>query len=423
MGEVNTEEEGQTYLDLLNAWGEQQGHTPKYTSYEEFRKDGKLNKTKTFKRIKRAYDYFVNGETSQGAKPELSTYFIINDLTIKHNDLEDKHNEKYEDKTNDLNNSKTDFLNNEMSQQVKTFEDFYELTPKVKAKAKAKSGFGNETYRTNYGNAMNRLFETTKSGLKVTHNNKYVNPAYIKDVFLPKHQGWTYKNDEDLDGDEINDVALYDDKNNLRIFNGYQFGPKNYMMEYQNYLQNPETKDFGFKSGFLASRPKKNKTEKPFAGSVKTFVDATYNKFKELIKAENNYALTMQFNNSGFKSKLTSYVNRYVALAFILLADNDYEVNEQQIRSLIFAENKSQEYWTLMRLFRSKKVKELMETNKNEIENAIKQIEVALFKIIDNKKIDFIKSFFAGDHGIPVLFYNVTIQYLNDVYKKEYQKI
>ena len=405
------DKEGQEILNNLNKWGIQKGYTPLFKTFDDYKR--KIKKVKkpieAKEQLQRTYNYFVNSKKSKGTAPNKTTYFDI---------------ARVEDKTNDLNISKTDFLNNEMSQQVKTFEDFYELTPKVKAKAKAKSGFNNETYRTNYGNAMNRLFETTKSGLKVTHNNKYVNPAYIKDVFLPKHQGWTYRNDEDLDGDEINDVALYDDKNNLRIFNGYQFGPKNYMMEYQNYLQNPKTTDFGFKSGFLPSRPKKNKTEKPYADTVKIFVDATYNKFKELIKSANNYALTMTFNNSGFKSKLTGYINHYVALPFILFGSNGYEVNEEYLRSLIFAEKGSDEYWAFLKLCKSKKLKELMVEYKELINQAIGKIEEALFKIIDDKKVAFIKSFLTpGNDEVPKLFYNVTIEFVNKTYNKGFQKI
>ncbi len=67
------------------------------------------------------------------------------------------------------------------------------------------------------------LFDFTQKKLDIRHNSKFMNPHYVNDLMLsqPKYQGWTFTENEDLDGDNIPDSVIRDPTGIPVYFNGY----------------------------------------------------------------------------------------------------------------------------------------------------------------------------------------------------------
>lgn len=67
------------------------------------------------------------------------------------------------------------------------------------------------------------LFDFTQKKFDIRHDSKFMNPHYVRDIMLsqPKYQGWTFTENEDLDGDNIPDSVIRDPTGIPVYFNGY----------------------------------------------------------------------------------------------------------------------------------------------------------------------------------------------------------
>ena len=268
----------------------------------------------------------------------------------------------------------------------------------------------------------------TKKDMTIGFNSKYVKPDYLESVFLPKHDGWKMEN-EDVDGDGYPDVSIFDDENRLRVFNGYYFNDDTEKDKLRTHLM--ANKNNTYKTYLDWKFDEKNKAReakglqplvrggnKAHKDHVKNFVKWIHNQLKPIVKTLSKHE-QMMFEYAGFDSKISSAVERYLVLPFILHKLNQFKV--QTIHDIIFAnDKKSSPYKLRMAILRSKEIKELYKNNVKYIENSIDAIMKNLannFQTNNNGKIEtnvnyiveFIKSFMAGDWKIPNEFYNYAM--------------
>ena len=311
------EQRGNKLIEILTEWGYSQNPKLqfKYKSYQDFKNKFKsISKQKAFDKLERAYLYFVKKEKYRGAKPFTFDYFtpiVVDNDKINDNILNNIDNTPFKNKINEelqpieelqttndniINlNSKTDFLNNKMNKR-------------------------------NYGMFTN-LYPITKDQFVIRRNPNYLSNKYFIDKVKPKHKDWERYDDEDLDGDKINDIAIYDKKGNIKYFNGYSINkiPKS-QMDYSSYvLQKPE--DDTSKT-YLTNKPKKEPT------AIKIFVDAIDN----YINNKLTYSQGIQKNKSRFKQHLTNMINRYLICVYGLSRLNldANKVNDDSVKTIEF---------------------------------------------------------------------------------------
>ena len=64
-----------TYLDKINAFARSQGYVPQFNSYNEYKEKYHHGAQKAYDKLKRAYDYIVNGtKPTKGSTPSPWTY-------------------------------------------------------------------------------------------------------------------------------------------------------------------------------------------------------------------------------------------------------------------------------------------------------------------------------------------------------------
>lgn len=93
----------------------------------------------------------------------------------------------------------------------------------------------------------NSVFARSGDGYVLAHDSQYENPLYI-DEFLKrdKQKGWSYKIDQDLDGDGNLDTVIYDDKKQPIFWNGFHYVDKYPMLEREKFMMDPENKKYDY---------------------------------------------------------------------------------------------------------------------------------------------------------------------------------
>ena len=85
------------------------------------------------------------------------------------------------------------------------------------------------------------IYGKNQRGYVISHSSQLENPLYLKDYVNTKyHEGWTWRNDQDLDGDGKNDTVVYDAEGNPMVWNGYHYVRNVPMLEREEFMQNPE---------------------------------------------------------------------------------------------------------------------------------------------------------------------------------------
>ena len=87
----------------------------------------------------------------------------------------------------------------------------------------------------------NAVYAQNSNGYVLSHNSMLENPVYLRDKYLKSkyHQGWRYEN-VDLDNDGQKDTVVYDASGNPVVWNGYHYVPNSFMLERENFMQDPE---------------------------------------------------------------------------------------------------------------------------------------------------------------------------------------
>ena len=89
---------------------------------------------------------------------------------------------------------------------------------------------------------MKNIFDVTRRGLDFNRDYTMMNPGKLT-KYVDKHPNYSWRNNEDLDGDGENDTVLYNSYGEPVYFNGLHIGPNRKtrnMFKYHNETFNPE---------------------------------------------------------------------------------------------------------------------------------------------------------------------------------------
>ena len=424
-------EDGETYLDLLNKWGIQQGYEPKYAKFKDYCNDRHKSPDTAERMIERAYNYFVNGETVKGAKPELTTYFDIpyksDDSSTDELNSEDLKEFRQSKNENVNNNLKSRFLNNEMEEDKLDIQGIGKLFGGTGGK-KVSKFWKDDDWVKNHQTAFKNTFTQLSKPYEISYNPNYLRKDYFDYLKAnnAKYENWTRDDTKDWDGDEINDIVVSDNKGNWRYFNGYSLNPKGLDkngnaittrgLRQQYILTKPQ--DEGFKTGYLPylhTLPghDKIKPHKVYEQLVNNFLKAIGDYYKVIAQKFNTHD-KLVYQRSNYKGKLKSLINRYVVYPTILLQLGG---DETAVRKIIFAAPKSDEETLLRKIYQDKKetIKTLLLNNEellNKIGNNIQAVEGKILEDVKTQNpLEFLISLIKGDTGnIEKYFYNLAVK-------------
>lgn len=433
-------EDGDRYLDLLNKWGIQQGYEPKYAKFKDYCNDRHKSPDTAERMIERAYNYFVNGETVKGAKPELTTYFDIpyksDDSStdeLNSEDLKEFRQSKNENVNNNLN---LHFLNNQMGDNNNKMDEGLNIAGIGNlfggtGGKKVSKFWKDDDWVKNHQTAFKNTFTQISKPYEISYNPNYLRKDYFDYLKAnnAKYENWTRDDTTDWDGDEINDIVVSDNKGNWRYFNGYSLNPKGLDknnnpittrgLRQQYILTNPQ--DEAFKTGYLPylhTLPGHEKKEaKPYEDLIKAFLKVISKYYKKIAKGFNTHD-KLVYQRSNYQGRLRSLINRYVVYPSILLGLGG---NEEAVRKIIFAAPKSDEETLLRKIYQDKKdtIKNALKTNpqiKNDIGNVINAVQEKILNDVQVENVNplqFLLALIKGDTTtIEKYFYNLVVQTL-----------
>ena len=84
---------------------------------------------------------------------------------------------------------------------------------------------------------VNDMVDFTSNNLDVRHNLNFMNPHFVNNLIQndERYQGWTFVDNQDIDGDNIVDSVLYDPQHQPVYFNGYYNIPNGRTIKKKNY--------------------------------------------------------------------------------------------------------------------------------------------------------------------------------------------
>ena len=427
------EERGDKILEDLNEWGIKKGYKPIYKSFDDYVKTIKQKPEKAITKLRRANQYFHTGSI-KGTKPSLSTYFTIThnkQLPTHISDDDSSENLELDEdekalKDDLMNNSKSDFLFKQMNapKEKRLVQATGNLLKDYAASTGPSRGFNDEDYVKKYKSGMDNIFGITGQGFNISHNPNYLRKDYFDTVVASKHPDWTLSRNEDLDGDEHNDVVIRDKKGNIRVFNGYSLGSNKFALSKLDYLTNPTTTDFtnqAFLDEYHKTHPQK--APRDYKAVIKRFVKILNKRIKKALKG--NKEGMMYYNNSGFAGRMESILTRFGVLPFVLYIQG-YK-NEEEIRKVLFAQRPAAGqsnplYSTLLRIYRdfsdSRKIKNTWNDprNKKILAKVISVISADLFSKIQNNAYEFVKLVINGnDFSIGKACYTSAVNVINSL--------
>ena len=411
------------YIELMRyLMDNYEGYEPVYESYNEYRQKMKKSDEQNLNSLDRALTYFEdnNANIGRGTKPDINTYIRKSNknTNISEEDDDDETDELNEDEVNEVKNllnynSKNDFLNTKMAMNYDDIKTKFKIGEK---KQSTKNTFSNDKYAVRYNDAMGAFKDNfTGKDMTVGYNSKYIKPDYVKSVFLPKHEKWTATYD-DVDNDGYDDVSIFDDKNRLRVFNGYYFNDDTEKDKLRHYLiHNPNNSYKDYLDVKFAQKNELRKAKglpplvrggnKPYKTHVKNFVKSLHNFLKDVLNSNMNQHQRMLFNSSGFESKISSDVDRFLVLPFILLK---LGYDKTRVHNIVYAEKGTKEepnveYNIRMGILRSKEIKDLYKNN-------VEYIEKALTAMTN----DYAKNFVVIQNGQRVPIVDNCVKFVND---------
>ena len=292
--------------------------------------------------------------------------------------------------------------------------------------------FGDADYRQHHKEAMESLWQHTGNGWGITHNSNMMKKDYldkyvkgIKPSSSVENAYWDYKL-QDMDGDEVPDVLVYDGpvanpKSNLRYFNGYGWN-KSKVTDYRNKyftdekLNKGDYSNEGFQAFYKTTPGYKAPKPKPYDNTIKQFVSIISKSCGEIMKGSKDRVLKLDYQKSGFQGKLKSLCYRYVAIPAVLLASKKY--TEQSIRDLVFAKPNTAAYDSLRRVMADKDIRAILNDANNDIVKniiipALNQIGTGLInhckELNGTEAVKFIISIYKDATDIDKYFYAITV--------------
>ena len=228
--------------------------------------------------------------------------------------------------------------------------------------SKSNARFTDKDWRKHHQDAMQSLWEHTGDGWGISHNANMMKKDYLDTYVVTKPSPsvkdayWTYQL-KDMDKDGIQDVLVYDGpydnpKSNLRYFNGYGWNQSKTNKFRNKYFTDDKLNKGDFSNdAFLTyyRDPKsgsgyKPPMKRPYDDIIKQFTKVISDYCSAIMKKASR-ADKLEYNKSGFQSKLKSLCYRYVAIPAVLFtySNNGNRFTSASIQQLVFAKPDSKQ--------------------------------------------------------------------------------
>lgn len=379
-------------FNLINHQLDYFGFKPRYNNYDEYFTLNRFQShneayNQLYQYAKELIEYKNNKDIKLNVIQNMSIIASRSSASLNNNNL----------------NSKSDFLSNKMSfKSINDFDPKPRLTKDQRAALK-------EAIDAKKTKAFPSLWSITKEGLGVSHNPNYARNDYFNDVIKVKHPTWERTTNVDIDGDEKNDIAIWDgpgrDPNtNLKYYNGWHITKNDLARPYVDYLIKNPNKDQSYIEGYLQTRPGYKKHE-PLINISKIF-DAFVENIVEAF-GEVSPRLKMLMTQFGFKQKLKSMINRFVILPYALVK---LGYNPTDIQPIIYNDIEFKYNKKLMAMYRSKAVKKVwLEDGYNAVNNAIENVREKIVALAKEGPEAFILGVVKGNKDIRDIFYEDAV--------------
>ena len=450
-GYINQPEQdtSEFYLNEINKYLIQNGFIPNFDTVEEFRVSTGTTKLNVKSKLRNAYNYFIKGKTNRGQPPSEFTYGRAKpQIQIKPQIEIKPQQERSRDlvdtlQTENLNTSEVTYENTEKEINLNTENEIFN-TPKMneefqatgdvlqdftKRKEAAKPSiptWKSEKWVNRQQPHFKDLFKITKDGFNVSHNSKYMSEDYFNQIMKPnkKYEGWTFNNTKDIDGDNIPDAVIADDKNRLRYFNGYSItdaSPESLADYRHKYMIDPANKgnydNEAFQAYYRKLFPQEVTKPKSYNDVIKTFATDLYKRTKEYAKKLGDKQLMRYLVNTNFKGRIESILNRFSVLPFALV-EKGY--NENEFKKAIFAIHQkgvsNPDYSLLVRLYQDRKevIKSVFNTKqaKDLLTAVTTGVANAFDQIASSNAQNFIRTLIhdPNDFTLGEIVYNETMK-------------
>ena len=397
---VNYEERAQQGLNMINNKLKDFGINPRYLNYKDF------YISLGFKNHEQAYTFIFNNvkELVKGIqqKKEIPAEIIKNFGTIKTDNL----------------NLKSDFLSNKMSNKQdlrNQLKNIYEQEKTQREAKKKQLEKNRKDLITLRHDNFPYLSNITRTGINVSRHPDYLRKDYFDEIVSKQHPKWRRYDDKDIDGDQMNDIAIYTDERNdedlyqnLKYMNGYTLGNGLTQRDYKNYLlNNPNTTYKAFK--------KATRTTKPAKKAV-IDVNETFNEFVKDINAALKGKLSQQASlyktKYNFKQNLLNMIKAFIILPYGLIKlDKPMEKINQYLSTLVANKPSYDEFKEVSNTLKTKAFKDKWkELGGNIVLDVINNIKQSIINLINSNPNTFFTSVCNWNSAIPKIFYDKAIE-------------
>ena len=199
----------------------------------------------------------------------------------------------------------------------------------------------------------NSVYARSGDGYVLAHDSQYENPLFIdKWLKKDKQKGWSYKIDQDLDGDGNLDTVIYNDSGKPMFWNGFHYVDKYPMLEREKFMMDPENSKYDYMMSKykydIKSAPEKVLTDvsKQCHEVIKELVKNMDSKLRKIVLSD----LSSQFFKSFLKEGVLApnfvenhsvctreqYANELLEAAKGFDADKNYKMGKHRELMKIF---------------------------------------------------------------------------------------
>lgn len=156
------------------------------------------------------------------------------------------------------------------------------------------------------------IYGRNKTGYVISHSSQLENPLYLNDYVKTKyHEGWTWRNDQDLDGDNKNDTVVYNAEGKPMVWNGYHYVRNAPMLDREVFMQNPDNEA---KYGYSIKKYKWD-IKSPFEKMLHNIAKNYYNQIKSGIEDGPQKKIVLSDLSTNF---IKSFIKQAILIPYLI---------------------------------------------------------------------------------------------------------